>query len=362
MLTELSITAQTAYAQLFEACQTGDFLRSVATLPGSFAAKTVKGRLYWYFQYTEPSGDLRQIYVGPDNEQVRALIAKKTAPTTLEAVGRLVRAASALGCEAVFPKHFRVIERLADYGFFRAGGVLIGTHAFIAYANLLGVRWGVAERTQDVDFAHAGRSISIALPTNLELDSHDAIQSLDMGFLPISGLTGKNGASYLNPKEPEFRLDFLTPLVRQEGPYHHPALGVALQPLKFMEYSLEGVQQAIIFSGDKAVLVNVPAPARYALHKLLIYGERTGAFKAKSEKDLKQAACLLALLKDRFPWEVEDAWLDLISRGPGWVKRINQGLSQLDRRFPEYGFGRWLSDMRPETELQNEEQGASRKR
>jgi hypothetical protein len=64
MYTELPSTAQTAYAQLFEACQTGDYLRSVANLPGSFASKTVKGRTYWYFQYTEPAGKLRQVYVG----------------------------------------------------------------------------------------------------------------------------------------------------------------------------------------------------------------------------------------------------------------------------------------------------------
>jgi hypothetical protein len=77
MYTELPSTAQTAYAQLFEACQTGDYLRSVANLPGSFASKTVKGRTYWYFQYTEPAGKLRQVYVGPDTPEVKALIARK---------------------------------------------------------------------------------------------------------------------------------------------------------------------------------------------------------------------------------------------------------------------------------------------
>lgn len=343
MYAELSVASQTAYAQLFEACLAGDFMRSVATLPGSFAAKMVKDRKYWYFQYSEPSGKLRQIYVGPDSPQVHALMAKKSMPTSQEAVGRLARSAAALGCEEVLPKHYRVIERLADYGFFRAGGVLIGTHAFIAYGNLMGVHWGVPERTQDVDFAHAGRSLSIALPSTLSLNTDDAIQSLDMGFLPISGLADKTGATYLNPKEPEFRLDFITPLHREDGPYLHQRLGVALQPLKFMEYSLEDVQQAVIFCGDRAVIVNVPDPARYALHKLLIYGERKGEFKAKLEKDIKQAASLLSIMKIRFPWEVEEALADLLSRGPGWRKRFSQGLGQLDRRHPEMGMGAWLS-------------------
>ena len=347
MHTELSTTAQTAYAQLFEACQTGDFLRTVANLPGSFAFKTVKGRTYWYFQYTEPAGKLRQVYVGPDTPEVKALIAKKEVkPASQEAIGRSVRSATVLGCEPVPSKHFRVIERLADYGFFRAGGVLIGTHAFISYGNLLGVRWGVPDRTQDVDFAHAGRSLSIALPSTLKLDTDDAIKSLDMGLLPISGLVDKTGATYLNPQEPEFRLDFVTPLHREDGPYVHEGLGITLQPLKFMEYSLEGVQQAVIFSGDRAVLVNVPDPARYALHKLLIYGERKGAFRAKLEKDLKQVASLLLVLRERHPWSVEEAWQDIDSRGPGWRKRMTQGLEQLERKFPQYEFGAWLSTLR----------------
>ncbi|MCP5249404.1 MAG: hypothetical protein H6942_12870 [Candidatus Accumulibacter sp.] len=41
-----------------------------------------------------------------------------------------------------------MIKRLADYGFFRAGGLLIGTHAFIAIGNVLGVRWADSQRTQ----------------------------------------------------------------------------------------------------------------------------------------------------------------------------------------------------------------------
>ena len=63
--TELSLNAQTAYAQLLETAVSAEHSRSVADLTGSFAAKTVRSRKYWYFQYTEPAGKLRQVYVGP---------------------------------------------------------------------------------------------------------------------------------------------------------------------------------------------------------------------------------------------------------------------------------------------------------
>lgn len=340
---ELSSSAQTAYAQLADAALVSQHARSVADLSGSFASKTVKGNKYWYYQYSEPSGKLRQVFVGPDTEAVNALVARKMQPSVAAELGRLSGAAVALGCAEVLPRHLRVIRRLAEYGFFGAGGVLVGTHAFLAYGNMLGVRWGDASRTQDIDFAHAGKNLSLAMPSNIEVQTHDAIESLQMGLLPVSGLSGKSGATYLSPRDPAFRLDFLTTLRRGGAvPYEHPQLHVMLQPLKFMEFSLVQVQQAVVFSSGDAVLVNVPHPARYALHKLLVYGEREGTFAAKSGKDLMQAASLLALFRERRKWEVEQAWADLLGRGRGWSSRVKRGISALDRQYPELEIKTWL--------------------
>jgi hypothetical protein len=336
LYSELSTNAQTAYAQLVEATLSTSHFRSVSDLPGAFAHKIVKGYKYWYFQYTEPSGKLRQVFVGPDSEPVRALMLKKSNESVSSQLQPLAASCVALGCEAVLNKHLKVISRLAEYGFFQAGGVMIGTHAFQTYGNLFGARWGDSTRTQDIDFAHAGKSISLALPSNLELNTHSAIESLDMGLLPIAGLTGKQGATYLSPKDPAFRLDFLTTLHRGfVAPYLHPKLGVNLQPLKFMEFSLEHVQQAVVFNQENAVLVNVPHPARYGLHKLIIYGEREGAYVSKTSKDLIQAASLLSLLKERRPWEIDEAWQDLKTRGKGWLNRVMLGINALDSAYPE---------------------------
>ncbi len=331
---DLRLTAQTAYAQLLDAALGAEHARSVADLNGSFNAKTVKGRKYWYFQYTEPSGDLRQVYVGPDGEAVRRLMARKSEPSAAASLAPLARSALALGCEGVLARHYRVLRRLADYGFFQAGGVLIGTHAFFAYGNMLGVRWQGQDRTQDIDFAHAGKSVSLLLPGNLEVRTDDAIESLDMGFLPVKGLSGKTGGTYLNPREPEFRLDFLTPRGRRDAPFSHPQLNVALQPLRFMEFSLEGVEQAVVFCDEGALVVNVPEPARFALHKLLVYGERTGTFRAKSAKDLAQAAALLSYLCEYREDTVENAARDLLSRGAGWSSRFRKGAGALRKAYP----------------------------
>ena len=123
----------------------------------------------------------------------------------------------------------------------------------------------------------------------------------------------------------------------------HPQLNVPLQPLKFMEFSLQNIQQTVLFDPGNAVLVSVPHPARYALHKLIVYGERTGSFAAKSTKDLHQAASLLAYYREHRPWEIDEAWADLVSRGKGWQRRAMQGVAALDRFYPDIAAGKWLA-------------------
>jgi hypothetical protein len=220
---------------------------------------------------------------------------------------------------------------------------LIGSHAFLAYGNMLGVNWGDTSRTQDVDFAHAGKHIEIALPSDIDVDTHGAIESLQMGFLPISNSAGKVGGTYLNHRDPDFQLDFLTPLHRGGSTaYDHPKLKVALQPLKFIEYVLENVQQAVLFCADGALVANVPHPARYALHKLIVSGERPASRAVKSNKDLRQSAALLTYYRSGSDWDVQESWADLISRGPGWVSRLRRGRDALVKLAPELDVLAWL--------------------
>lgn len=340
----LSASAQTAYAQLLDAAHAADLARTVADLPGTFASKQVKGRRYWYYQFQDVSGRKRQVYVGPDNERVLALVsASAKRPGGKPALQALAQSAIALGNAPMVTKHFKVVQRLADHGFFRAGGVLIGTHAFLAYGNMFGVRWSDGDRTQDVDFAHAGKSVALALPADIEIDVHAALDSLRMGLLPIGHSDGKTGATYLDPDDPEFQIDFLTTLHRGGmQPYRHRQLGITLQPLKFMEYALQDVQQAALFAGSGVAVANVPHPARYALHKMLIAGERPASRIAKSNKDIRQAAALLSWLKENAEAQVQEAWNDMRSRGPGWVARLKQGHAALVKVAPELEVGAWL--------------------
>ena len=334
---ELSLAAQTAFAGLDDAARQADLNRSIADLPGGFAKKTVSGKAYWYYQVKDPDGKLRQSYVGPDDASTQTLIQAHADPAhklARQQLVRMSRAAMELGCADIPPKHARVIERLANSGLFSAGGILVGTHAFLAYQNLFGIRWSAGAATLDLDFAHAGRNVSLALPENLELDTTAAIDSLQMGFIPNQART-----SFRKVDEPEFDLDFLTSRGRSgEKPVAVPRLNMTMQPLRFMELSLQDPMRATLVARSGPIVVNLPRPQRYALHKLLVYGERSQAQRTKARKDLAQAAALVDYLLTHDAEEIAAMWVDVNSRGPGWRKRLKQGFEAMNALYPECDF------------------------
>lgn len=334
---ELTLATQTAFAGLDVAARQADLLRSIADVPGGFAKKTVNGRDYWYYQIRTPDGRLQQSYVGPDDEATRYVIHRHADPATKQAkqhLLRLTRAAIELGGAEIPFKHAKVIGRLADSGLFSAGGILVGTHAFLAYQNLFGVAWTSGAATLDLDFAHAGRNVSLALPENLTIDSTAAIDSLQMGFIP-----NNNKTSFKKSDEPDFDLDFLTSRGRtQDAPIHIARLGLTLQPLRFMELSLEDPMRCTLLARSGPIVVNIPRPQRYALHKLLVYGERPLEQRTKANKDLMQAAALIDYLLANDPVELGQLWLDVNDRGPGWRRRLDQGCKAMVAARPEGEF------------------------
>lgn len=115
-----------------------------------------------------------------------------------------------------------------------------------------------------------------------------------------------------------------------------PELGLALECLKFMEFSLEQTTQAVLMSNEGACLVNIPAPQRYAIHKLIVQGERPIEQRVKANKDIEQAAALLhSLLAVSQADLVAAAWSDARNRGQGWRQRCTQGRKALLARHPE---------------------------
>lgn len=326
-----SAAAQAAFASLTSAAMLAN-VRSVASLPGSFSSKTIKGKAYVYYQLPDLLGGQKQIFLGPATPELTALIEQhRTKPVGQSHLRQLARMAISAGCAFLVPTHAKIIARLADAGFFQAGGILIGTHVYLAYQNLLGVRWATGAQTLDLDFAHPGRNVSLALPSTVRMDTPAAIESLQMGFVPVQSLT-----TYVKADEPDLQLDFVTTMHRGgEKPLKIDALNVTMLPLKFLEFSMEAPTQMTLVSNNGPIIVNAPPPEKYAVHKLLVYGERAQNMRTKANKDLDQAASLIEYLRQNDADVLHEAWQDLISRGDGWRKRAQVGRSALHRRYPD---------------------------
>ena len=112
------------------------------------------------------------------------------------------------------------------------------------------------------------------------------------------------------------------------------ALNATMQPLRFMEFSMEAPIHITLLAQRGAITVNAPPPEKYALHKLLVYGERPQNMRIKASKDLAQAAFLIDYLAKNDFELLADTWAGLIDRGPGWRSRAIEGLTALKEHYP----------------------------
>ncbi len=331
LFTPQTTAAHTAFAALSSASLLSA-VRNIAQLPGSFSQKQIKGITYWYYQSPDLLGGQKQIFVGPATSELTALVNKhRQGDAATLHMRKLAQQCIAAGCPSIAPAHAKILTRLADAGFFQAGGILVGTHVFMGYQNYLGVQWASGAQTLDIDFAHAGKNVSIAIPSDVVMDMGSVIESLEMGFVPVQSLT-----TYVKSDETDLQIDFVTSLHRGgDTPVLIKSLNATMQPLKFMEFSMAAPIQMSLLSNQGAILVNAPPPEKYAVHKLLVHGERPQNMRIKAAKDLDQAATLIQYLTENDAEALAQAWSDLIARGPGWLSRAELGLRALQKSYPQ---------------------------
>jgi hypothetical protein len=112
-----------------------------------------------------------------------------------------------------------------------------------------------------------------------------------------------------------------------------PALGA--QPLRFLDYLLYGDVPTVVLHGP-GIAVNVPAPERCAVHKLIVAARRSGAGRVKAAKDAAQAGILIrAMVATRQGDSLRDAWDDAAGRGPRWRQALAKGRGRLEPEAAE---------------------------
>lgn len=331
---EMDLMFRTMFAELAQQSLDAQF-HADFPLEGRFVTVPVKGKDYFYFDIPTPEGKDKRSYVGPAADpEIAARVQrhrdiKDNMRERRRLVSTLIRSGGMSG-----PDRFAgdVTKALADAGFFRLRGVLVGSVAYGCYSGVLGVRLPTtAMQTGDADLAMdfaISQEVDDSLPPIL-----DILHGVDPSFRAVPHQADKaRVTAFVNRNN--YRVEFLTSNRGSDEytgrPSPMPALGGAsAENLQFLDYLIYEPVRTVLLHRE-GVSVNVPAPERYAVHKLIVASWRlTDALgRAKRAKDLLQAATLFeAMLQTRQGVALADAYQEAWDRGPPWQEGLAAGLA-----------------------------------
>lgn len=335
MIARIPETTHLVYSQLLDG-----LLHAAYSKRGiSFHTKTVRGLKYWYLEYVLGPSRLAY-YIGPDDEATAARVARAKArwvedgPDAAQRA-RLVAMLVAGGATIVPARHARVLEALEQAGVFAVGGCVIGSHAFALMGNMLGVKWEQSSlRTQDVDIAH-DYEIYVSVP-DVDIDIEATLAATDKAFFAIPALNPKHPSTGFKVRGSDLSVSLLTPLRGKpdSAPRRIPSLNAMAEPVRFLDYILVDPQPAAV-PVRQGVLVNVPTPARFALHKLVVSQRRPAAFAEKSRKDIAQAGAVLDVLLEDRPGDILLAYDAARAMPPKFLAQLGRGVARLDEPIRE---------------------------
>jgi hypothetical protein len=319
-----------------------DLLRSlkdsaVSEVQGQPRLKTVGAKSYWYDHY-RIGNETADRYIGEDTTELRARLSRQAdiASSEKQAASERARLMRTLRAEGYLMSDVgtgQIVSALARAGVFRLGGTLVGTQAFRCYEGELGVRITAqsAAVTNDIDIA-SFEHLSVALEDRVDEPLGDVFSSLK--FEPVPALK-KGQAWRWMQTERQTLVEFLAPSFNDdEGVVDLPALGVSAQSLHFLNYLIaEPIRVPLLYRAG--VLVQIPRPERFAIHKLIVADRRRdGPDALKSRKDRAQAAFLIDVLQQERPEDLVEAYEDALSRGRAWRTRIAASLELMPETRP----------------------------
>jgi len=302
-----------------------DLLQSVEMADGPPGSVAIKGKKYVYVTRKDGSARIEK-YLGlagdphVQQEVERARHAAERAKSlrntvTLLKRGRFPAPSLALG---------RILEVLSNAGLFKRGMTLVGTGAYQTYAGVTGYYLPSATyATNDADL-----SVAQFVPAEEEEDIESILKRANPTFEPVWHTDDKLPKAFRSSDG--FTVDILTRKGRSEGPVLVEALGCAAVPLRFQEFPVEETIETIALYAA-GVLVRVPTPARFAVHKLIVAQRRKATEVAKRQKDHRQAQELMDILLASDEATLQDVLEGARSRGKSWKTAINASLKQIGR-------------------------------
>lgn len=291
---------------------------------GSIAKrKNQHGVEYYVHRFYGGAGTQQETYLGIvgefDIEALRARINEVKA--LVPELRLLVRE----GFQSADPKTYATLASLHLHGVFAAGATLIGSHAFGVLINQMGIR-AAAYATEDVDLARREALAFEHVPAKSLLE---ILRDSGIHFIEVPQLDHKEPAtSFKQQGTSRFHVDLLVPSPNSEiRIIQVPELMAHATALPYLSYVLGETQMATLIAREGCCPVRVPIAERFAIHKLVVSQLRVNR-DAKTEKDIFQAAVLMAALGEKYPGAIESAVMSLPSSARKYlVKALTPALT-----------------------------------
>ncbi len=286
-------------------------------LRGTAKTKRRGGKLYWYDCY-RTGNKVRSRYLGPDTVEIaaqvrqhhaqrQALLALRKERQRLIHVLKLDRQTLCSAGTANF------IAAFAAQGGFAEGAVLVGEQAFRFYALEL----GLADLSALTSSREPCRQVALAAPEPAPVALQEVVRTLPVvahgrgGDWPWRWRRGtaEVDIAYLAACQDADEAFRLTP---DRASRFGPSL---------LNYLIADPLPAAL-ACRKGVLLRIPRPERFAIHKLLMAKLRAEAGSEEYvDRDRRQAAALLGVVTRARPNDVRTAWDEAVALWPTELKK-----------------------------------------
>ena len=333
-----SLALQTSFAEIKR--QAVEQASVLVGSPGSVGVREVKGRKFYYRQFYDARGRKAADYLGPVEDpkaQVRAQSLREAIAATTALTGE-VRILAQQGYVRVDPRTSAILGAFANHQLFRGGAVLVGSHAYGALLNELGIR-AAAFFTEDVDLAR-GEVLQIAGEGTFE----EILAASTVSLMAVPGL-GRNAptTSYKAPGRDRLRVDLLAPARGRDVTTRPvPELQAHATALPHLGYLLDAPIESVVLGRESVVPVRIPRGERFAWHKMFVSQSRSTTSE-KRNKDVLQASVLFASLAEDAPGALEEA---LAAMPRGALSRARAGARAVVRQLETAGHDRAAEALR----------------
>jgi hypothetical protein len=324
MRTPLSV--HTTYHDLLD----GHRMRAVTGRQGTPFIKEISGKRYWYTRQRIGTKTVDK-YLGPDSDDLRDRIDR--AQLEIEEDKQFERRSALLvsqlraaGLPTLDRQTGRILSAMTRSGVFRLGGTLVGTHAFRLYGAELGAIFaGMLAATEDIDIA-AFENLKLAIQDKADPSLAETLRLLS--FEPAPSLDPRGRSTRWRMQGDNVMIDFLAPRMRSDREIVKlEPLDIYAQTLPFLNFLIADPIPAVALYRS-GVLVQIPRPERYAVHKLIVAQRRVGPGLGKVPKDLAQAEALIQVLVEDRPHELAIAYETAIKTGAKWKQVVSASLKQ----------------------------------